>query len=326
MAEGMLDNPGAVTDEDPTEISKEARDVAKATGVAYEDIATEAESDTMGDSADYDNAGITTDVGALNVPTGLSSVDAKSTVAGQLNTLLASDSPYLAEARRAGQEQAASRGMLNTSMAAGASQREAIKAATPIAQQDAQTFAQAQQIEQKAKTEMQTMQAEGIVSAGLVEQQANIERNKQNIQNRFTALLQGASEQNKVWLNDMMGKHDAKMQEMQIAANAIMQSEQISGERANMVRQLAAQTMQNYQISVENMMTHPDFIDLGDVAVNNALTELQILATSTIGFLGASAGMEIEMDALLDQYFGEINVLGEGAGDVDDYADPSEEP
>lgn len=309
---GMLsENPGATTVEDPSTIRQEARDVAKATGVAYEDIATAATNETLGDSTRYDAEAAREGIGIVksDVPTGLSSVDTKSTVQGQLSSLLSQDSAYMQEARRSGQEQAAARGMLNTSMAAGASQREALKAALPIAQQDAQTFAQAQAMEQKAKTDLTTMQGEAIVSAELVSQQENIKRTNQNIQNQFTALMQGANEQSKVWLQDMMQVHDAGMQNMQIAANQALQNQQISAEKAANVRALAAQTMQNYQISVENMMTDPDFLNLGGKAVNNAVNQLQILATNTIGFIGATAGMEAEMDALLDTYFSDLDVL-----------------
>ena len=62
------------------------------------------------------------------------------TVAGQLNTLLSKESPYIKSARNRGMEVANSRGLINSSLAAGTSERAAIDAALPIAQQDAQTY------------------------------------------------------------------------------------------------------------------------------------------------------------------------------------------
>lgn len=56
-----------------------------------------------------------------------------------INQLTNSDSIYMQQARQSGLNTAASRGLLNSSIAAGASQQAAINAATPIAQQDAQT-------------------------------------------------------------------------------------------------------------------------------------------------------------------------------------------
>lgn len=63
------------------------------------------------------------------------------TVAHQLNNLTNSNSQYIQNARLSANEQSADRGMLFSSVAAGASQRAAIDAAMPIAQQDASTYA-----------------------------------------------------------------------------------------------------------------------------------------------------------------------------------------
>lgn len=55
----------------------------------------------------------------------------------RLNNMLSSNSTYMRNAQREGLERAAERGGLNSSIAAGLSQREAIRAAAPIAQADA---------------------------------------------------------------------------------------------------------------------------------------------------------------------------------------------
>ena len=61
--------------------------------------------------------------------------------AKQLNGLLSSDSKYIKQARYQGEKTAASRGLQNSSMAAGASEASAIAAAAPIASQDASQIA-----------------------------------------------------------------------------------------------------------------------------------------------------------------------------------------
>jgi hypothetical protein len=63
------------------------------------------------------------------------------TVSGQLNKLLAEDSPYVQSARNKALEQGNSRGLLSSSLTAGAGERAAIDAAAPIAAQDASTYA-----------------------------------------------------------------------------------------------------------------------------------------------------------------------------------------
>jgi hypothetical protein len=62
------------------------------------------------------------------------------TVAGQLESLLGADSPYIDRARLSAMEYANSRGLLNSSMAAGAGEAAAIDAALPIAQSDASAY------------------------------------------------------------------------------------------------------------------------------------------------------------------------------------------
>ncbi len=62
------------------------------------------------------------------------------TVAGQLDTLLAKDSPYLQRARTRGMQFARDRGLQNSSLAAQAGEAAAIDAALPVATQDANTY------------------------------------------------------------------------------------------------------------------------------------------------------------------------------------------
>lgn len=62
---------------------------------------------------------------------------ADETVEGRLSNLLTSDNPYMKAAETAGLQAANKRGLLNSSLAVGASQKSAIEAALPIAQQDA---------------------------------------------------------------------------------------------------------------------------------------------------------------------------------------------
>jgi len=66
-------------------------------------------------------------------------VGTNQTVSGQLNGLIASNSPYMQLARSNAMQTANDRGLINSSMAAGAGESAAISAALPIAQQDAQT-------------------------------------------------------------------------------------------------------------------------------------------------------------------------------------------
>ena len=140
---------------DPSAVSTQAQEVANASGVAYSDIGN-------------------TPAVAPEAPTmtsGLNYVDpSKSTVSGQLQSLFSTENPYLTQARLSGVQSANSRGLLNTSMSAGASEREAIKAALPIASQDATTYAAAQGRQQEGDI-TGSIENAGYNAQGVLQQQ-----------------------------------------------------------------------------------------------------------------------------------------------------------
>lgn len=308
MAEGLLNNPGATTEENPSNINVTAQDISKAQGVAYEDIAKQAESTPLQNYASYDSTKASQDLLTNAQPkTATSYIDqAKNTVAGQLTSLLSSDSPYIKQAEQKAKEQSASRGLLNTSIAAGAGRRAAIESALPIAQQDAETYNKFGLQQQATENQLKQVQGEAIVSGELNKQQAAIAQTAQNIQNAFNSRLTGANEQSKAWLTDLQNTHTANMEALKHQQNLALQQQQISAEKAESIRTQASSIMQNYQISVENLMTDPDFLDLGSTAVNNAVNQMQTLARNSIKFLGASSG--IDMSAFVDTYLTNISV------------------
>ena len=287
------------------DIQERAQDVSEAAGTAYQDIGNT----VIPTYKDYDaeKAGLDLDE-HVQIQSGLDAVDQdKSTVQGQLTSLLDTDSPYIQQARMQGERQAAGRGMLNTSMASGAAQAEATKAALPIATQDAQTYAQAQGMEQAANIKKNELQAEGILSGELTKQQAAVKAADQRLQNMFQAQLQGATEANTALLTGMQQANQSFMQDLEAEHQKLLQREDISAKQADAIAQTSSAIMQNYQISVENMMTDPDFLGLGPDAVNNAVNELQSLARNSINFVGASQG--VDLTGYVDQYLADISVM-----------------
>lgn len=83
-------------------------------------------------------------------------------VANKLNSLTSSSSPYIKLARASGAATANRRGLLNSSMAAGAAEGAAIGAALPIASQEAQQIAVKNQQYQQAGY---TMDQQKVVTA-----------------------------------------------------------------------------------------------------------------------------------------------------------------
>ena len=130
------------------------------------------------------------------------------TVSGQMDNLLKSDSPYMKQAETQGKQFAAGRGLLNSSMAAGAAQGAAIERALPIAQQDAGTFANSAQFNADAGNRVGMFNADSQNLAGRFNADASNDMAKTNFQ---------AEQQRNIQSEGFV--HDAAMFGLQIDAN-----------------------------------------------------------------------------------------------------------
>jgi hypothetical protein len=95
-----------------------------------------------------------------------------SMVSNQLSGLLAKNNPYIQQAVNAANLQASRRGMLNTGAAAGFAQDAAIKAALPIAQQDALARQKANEANAQAQNQ--------LITTGLGLKATSMDRQAQN--------------------------------------------------------------------------------------------------------------------------------------------------
>jgi len=87
------------------------------------------------------------------------------TVQGQLNGILNSNSKLMKSAATQGKQQANQRGLLNSSMAVGASQNAMIQNAMPIAQQDAGYQQDLGKMEQQQQNALDKLQASSAANA-----------------------------------------------------------------------------------------------------------------------------------------------------------------
>lgn len=94
------------------------------------------------------------------------------TVAEQLRSILASDSPLLQQAEARAAEKANRFSLLSSSLAVGEAERELAKTAIPIAQQDAATVAQSLLSSQQALQDQALTAQQGTISSQLQREQA----------------------------------------------------------------------------------------------------------------------------------------------------------
>lgn len=136
------------------------------------------------------------------------SVDAaKETVSGQLDALLAKDSSYVTRARAGASQTANSRGLLNSSMAAGAGEGAAIDAALPIANADAQTY----------QTAARDNQAAGNAALQVNSEAAN------------KAMLFNADAQNQFAMQGLRGEQSKELADIEASYKTLMQTNDSAG-------------------------------------------------------------------------------------------------
>lgn len=206
-------------------------------------------------------------------------VDADSTVEGRLSGLLSQNNPYIERARTEAARTANRRGMLNSSMAAGAAEGAAIDRALPIAQQDARAHLEQQFLNQGYSND----EAKHLADASI--QRENLQAGLEQDTNQFnqTNTLENerinAAEQNKV----NFATHTADLQ-AQLAG--------IDNELA-----LNLETLSREYGIIENLDTIGGSIYkqlIGDIGSIMAGEDKIDVAMSKINNLIISAGVEFE--------------------------------
>lgn len=297
------------TTEDTTE---EATDY----GSAYSAVAN-AVNNTDTVSVDYDPTK-TNDLlsQTSQIEDGTSYVDAaKSTVAGQLASLMNSESPLMKQAESRGEVEASKRGQLGSSMGVGATQAALYAAAVPIAQQDAETYATAQQQQQASDYAIVKAEKETVLSTQILNMESEIAQNKQNINNAFEAMMAGADANTQASLKELSNAYAQSNMQLQAELDAALTKATVDTQTKQDMYTQAASVLQNYQITVENLMSNASFLALGTDAMVNTLNQFQNLATNQVKFLGSVVGMGEEFEDLIEHYFPEVITEEQLSGD-----------
>lgn len=193
-------------------------------------------------------------------------VDPKETVAGQLETLLKADSPYLQRAQALAAEQANSRGLMNSTLASSAGTAAAIDAALRVAQPDAATFNEAG----RYNTDIQNT----YLRESLAHQ-----RGQSNMQ------LANALQQDSLRLSAQLDS-DSRERLMAISQNY---SQLISGSTA------ASQSVQQMNQNIAQILASPDIAQENKQGLINKVIESTRASLTILGVING-----IDFGALLD--------------------------
>ena len=212
-------------------------------------------------------------------------ITAPETVSGQLNTLLAGDSTYIQSARNAGLATANSRGLLNSSLAAGTAERAAIDAAAPIATSDANIYAAAGQSAQGANQDRTLAGYNSLLGAAQAQQNFGYTtaENQQNIQANTD--LQNARLQSTSDLQTQQNAATLAQQTQQQQATSTLQTtlksmdvnlslDQMDATSRNAFTTAVTPIMQQTQAAIQAIQTTPD-TTMSAEAKATAITDLQ---------------------------------------------------
>lgn len=251
------------------------------------------------------------------------------TVSGQLDGLLADDSSYMENAWESGQRNAASRGLQNSSLSSEASQKAAIDAALPIAQQDATTYATAglskQESDQDAALQSQLygdsanlVNVEGAASSQLSSQEAAQEGNLTEYTAGTTAGLSRQEAEQTGILDSAQAGYASDLSAQQAG-----ETSELSAQEAGQTSELSHQQMKEDQLLADfNAMLASGF---SEQEASQALKQSQHEANLSSELSAQDSGEAIReqtfIDAALDtrhaaemeteEYIAELNVSSE---------------
>ncbi len=220
--------------------------------------------------------------------------DSNSLVENRLTGLLNQDNPYMQAARDSGLATAQSRGLLNSSIAAGSSQQAAIKAALPIASQDATTYANAGMTNRDAVNQANqfnagTFNQRSLTNAGFVNDaarantgiQANLATTNSSFENDAGKFNAGEANTSARLADELASR--AQIARENTAASQAMASAQIGSAQAMANAQIQSATVQANAARETTMLTNMGSTLANSMQLNNsAINAIAISVTSAV--------------------------------------------
>lgn len=224
----------------------------------------------------------------------------RGTVAGQLESLLSKDSPYLQQANTAAKLQAQRSGMLGSSMAAGAREGARIAKALPIATADAGAYQRLQEAEQAQYGAAGQLGAEGEVSGYLKQMGADLANEQQSFATKLNLYAKefdyAATNLSQEMMAGVANEHElatgTALATLNASLEAGLQAQQIDAETAKNAKILAADYLKSHQITVETLMSNESFTSLGPEAITKTFNNLLAQTVGAIKFTADSSGWD----------------------------------
>jgi hypothetical protein len=225
--------------------------------------------------------------------TGYSSTDIgvtpDQTVEGRVNGIIASNSPLMQQAQSRALQQANSRGLINSSIAESAGQSAVLDAATNIAKQDAQTYANAASQNAGAKTAASQF---GATASNTI--------NLANAGAENSAATANAKAANDAQLANQDAINKASTANLGVAGNLNIANLEAQYKNLTQASSSAASIMNNTQTMVNNIMQDKN---LDAAAKQAAIDKYNASSNRAIQIIGAIAG-DVDLSSYLDEILG----------------------
>lgn len=227
----------------------------------YSALANQVAGSETGDYTNY-TSGVT-DIETIQNKTGGAEqyMTPETTVAGQLERLLAKDSALEQQSRAKARGQASALGMLSSSSAIGATRRASIEALTPVAAKDAETAKQFQQQKQNIDNEIAKIQVEAEVSGDLTVQKAKITEESKRIDQEWQALMTGMDAETKTAMQNLQGSWQEKMTNLEADLQREFKQMDIDAGVEQMLLNQSHESVNNYQITIQQLLANDSFLD-----------------------------------------------------------------
>lgn len=227
----------------------------------------------------------------------VTAVTPEQTVSGQLSQLLAQDSPYITQARTSAAERGQRSGLLSSSLAAGAGEGAAIKAALPIAQQDAKTAADFGLLAQTGAQNISLAEKRGEISSVLQTEGAQQQKELQSegaiqrleLENTAAAnalKLQEAKDKNNLALETFAQTQQNNRLALELKNKLEIVNNQVLAENKQVFTEATGRMFQQYQDTFSKIQTTADdILDAGEK--NRLITQNQIQLQNQVDTLAS---------------------------------------
>lgn len=214
-----------------------------------------------------------------SAPVDKSTVDPELTVEKQMQGLLSSDSPYLQAARTRGLQFANQRGLLNTSIAAGASEKSAIESALPIAQQDAQYLQTGALTTQKGRIQEGLYHTQGDISKDIATHEGGIASNLSAQEATQAQTLEGIAQEGENY-----------RQQVELEMKDTLATMEIGSKERQSYANSVTEMGDNFMVELNNIQRDPN---ITGGAKTNAIATLQTAYRQNVETLASIYGVTI---------------------------------